>query len=67
MPSMSGWALPGPSSGPAVRPKHPGFYALDVGLGFAGPEEQRASALPERFYALDVGLGFAGDAFPGQP
>jgi hypothetical protein len=37
-----------------------GFYALDVGLGFASGSSSRSGpGVSGRFYALDVGLGFA--------
>ena len=53
---MSGWALQRTPSWDGSIPV--GFYALDVGLGFATTRTSK-TLQPAGFYALDVGLGFA--------
>ena len=62
MPSMSGGALRlWTKKVKAII--QTGFYALDVGRGFATSTSFRGFLTQYCFYALDVGRGFATDAF----
>src|SRR6266566_2308986 len=65
MPSMSGGVLRRDMSGKTGQCTCTGFYALDVGRGFATSNAARLTPeAPPRFYALDVGRGFATSGTP---
>src|SRR6266566_494549 len=65
MPSMSGGVLRRDMSGKPGQCTCTGFYALDVGRGFATSNAARLTPeAPPRFYALDVGRGFATSGTP---
>src|SRR6266702_2693271 len=65
MPSMSGVVLRRDMSGKPGQCTCTGFYALDVGRGFATSNAARLTPVaPPCFYALDVGRGFATSGTP---